>query len=126
MSTDLRSISPRDIRPAHEVRDADKLAALAAAMDAAGWDGRAILAYDYCGAICAVTGSHRIAAARAADLEEIPVLVMSDEMVTIDGEEMSSSDVLRATTDLTTLVDVLAMIGADDDALALAVAEVTA
>lgn len=61
------------IVPPHEARDAEKLAALAEDMATRGWIGRAILAIDTGDGYVALTGSHRIAAAKVAGLEEIPV-----------------------------------------------------
>ncbi len=125
-TTTTETMDPRNVRPAHEVRDADKLRALTAAMEADGWQGRAILAYRYTGRVCALTGSHRLAAAVAAGVEEIPVLVIEDEAVE-DGEYAdsgnSSGDVLRGLADLTTLPTVLRDLGVEADAIALADAE---
>ncbi len=61
------------IIPLHEPRDAAKLAALTESMVEHGWTGRPILAIDNGNGYIALTGSHRIAAARAAGLDEIPV-----------------------------------------------------
>ena len=68
--------APADIEPLHEVRDAGKLETLTASMERNGWQGRAILVSVRDGGFFAYTGSHRIAAARAAGLEQIPVVVI--------------------------------------------------
>lgn len=76
------------IVPPHEVRDAEKLAALTEDMAAHGWTGRAILAINTGDGYAALTGSHRIAAAMAAGLDEIPAYVIdiSDHVVGDDGD----------------------------------------
>ena len=57
-----------NINPLHEVRDADKVAALAADMAANGWTGRPVLVVD--GEVMqAITGTHRLAAAAVAGIE---------------------------------------------------------
>jgi len=119
ITTTAERIYPDLIKPAHEVRDTEKLATLVEAMESGGWSGRSILAYRYAGTVCALTGSHRIAAARAACLDEIPVLVIEDEMV---GDD-SSSDILRDLCDLTCLAETLRDLDVEPDALALADAE---
>lgn len=65
-------ISPWAITPRHEVRDRGKLASLAEAMAEDGWQGRPLLVIDDAVPF-ALTGSHRIAAAREAELQEVPV-----------------------------------------------------
>lgn len=67
---------PADIEPLHEVRDAKKLEALVASMGRGGWQGRPILVSARDGRFFAYTGSHRIAAARAAGLDQVPVVVI--------------------------------------------------
>ena len=67
---------PADIEPLHEVRDAGKLEALVASMERDGWQGRALLVSAREGRFFAYTGSHRIAAARAAGLDQVPVVVI--------------------------------------------------
>ena len=61
----------------HEVRDADKYDSLVSAMASDGWIGRSILAMDMGDYIQAITGSHRIAAAREAAIS-VPVLIIED------------------------------------------------
>lgn len=62
------------INPPHQVKDHAKLQMLIDNMDENGWIGRPILAYqDASGGIYALTGSHRIAAARELEIE-IPVM----------------------------------------------------
>jgi hypothetical protein len=73
-------IEVRKIRPFNEVEDVEKLNSLAASMQKNGWQGRPILAYDIGDGLEALTGSHRIAAAKKAGIEDIPVLKVSDEI----------------------------------------------
>lgn len=77
-----------EIVPLHEARDAEKLAAMTDDMALRGWTGRAILAIDTGDGFAALTGSHRIAAAKAAGLEEIPVYAIdiSEHVVGDDGD----------------------------------------
>lgn len=71
------------IQPLHEVMDADKLAELTASMSSHGWQGASVVVI--AGADhgwgptdpCAVTGSHRIAAARAAGID-VPTVELDD------------------------------------------------
>jgi hypothetical protein len=143
MTTETRNIDPGTVRPAHESRDAAKLATLTAAMTATGWDGRPLLAYEYTGKVKALTGSHRIAAACASSLTEIPVLVIADELIEADEDECGNltseaiynarrragggaitvGDVLREVTELCELPAILRDLGVDADAIALASAE---
>lgn len=68
-------LSPHAIEERHEVRDARKLARLTKAMERRGWAGRPLLVVRY-GTDRALTGSHRLAAARAAGLIRVPVLLI--------------------------------------------------
>lgn len=65
------------IIPLHEVRDAAKMEALTASMEANGWQGRPLLVVaDGCGNYFGLTGSHRYAAASEAGLEMAPCVVL--------------------------------------------------
>ena len=74
----LTSTTPPDnIRPAHEVRDHDKFNALVASMLADGWQGRPLLVVDEANeGYQALTGSHRLAAALAAELDIVPIAIV--------------------------------------------------
>ena len=66
-------VSPSAIEPLHGIRDSTKLKSLVASMKSSGWQGRPILTF-YNGEIdFALTGSHRIAAAKEAGID-IPVV----------------------------------------------------
>lgn len=69
-------MDPRYIQPLHCVRDPEKLRSLVESMKVRGWAGRPILALDAGDSPQALTGSHRIAAAVEAGLEEIPVYLI--------------------------------------------------
>lgn len=102
--------------PLHEVRDADKLATLVAAMRRDGWQGRPLLAMPNGDGVQLLTGSHRYAAAVAAGLETVPVVCIPDEALDVDGWEQ----VERAMSDQGHLYDCLVALGLTDAAALLA------
>jgi hypothetical protein len=71
---------PKAIEPPHGVRDEKKLDSLVESMKEKGWVGRPILAYDIGRGPEALTGSHRIQAARKAGIDEIPVVMVDNEI----------------------------------------------
>ena len=71
-------VNPHEVEPPHEVKNQDKYARLVEDMRAGGWQGRPILAYMSGGSMQALTGSHRIAAAREAGLAVVPVVLIED------------------------------------------------
>jgi len=73
----IEYVSPRKVVLLHPVREPEKFNRLVASMRAEGWTGRPALALDMGDHLQALTGSHRIAAAIEADLETIPVYVIS-------------------------------------------------
>ena len=76
--TATHKIEAERINPKHEITDPDKLARLIADMDANGWEGRPLLvAYDGDG-YYAMSGTHRLAAARETDTL-VPVLLMDND-----------------------------------------------
>lgn len=81
--TQTRFVGADRIQPLHQAQDEAKLAALTASMEHAGWTGAAVITLpgtDYGwgeGDPQAITGSHRIAAARAAQIE-IPTVDLAD------------------------------------------------
>ena len=120
MTTDT-TLDPHFVHPPHDVQDSAKRDRLVAAMEADGWQGRAILAWR-CGEdgeVCALTGSHRIAAARAAGLDEVPALVIE-----VETEALASA--LESLRDFEDLRALLTEHGVDEDAIALAQAEIDA
>jgi hypothetical protein len=77
---DSANINPFGIEPPHDVRDQKKLNNLVESMKSNGWQGRPILAYDIGRGPEALTGSHRIVAARKSGLEEIPVVMVHPDI----------------------------------------------
>lgn len=66
-----------DIYALHEVRDAEKLETLTGSMREAGWTGRPLIVVEIAEWYQAITGSHRLAAAEAAGIEEIPCVIIT-------------------------------------------------
>lgn len=73
---EVENVRPGDVNPVNDVTNMNKMYAISEDMSTNGFQGEAILAYDAGGYYQAVTGSHRIYAAREAGLEKIPVHVM--------------------------------------------------
>ncbi len=82
---DVELFDPNNIEPPHEVRDDKKLDSLVHRMEEEGWVGRPILMYDTGQANQALTGSHRIAAARKAGIE-IPILKVDEDVLNYEDE----------------------------------------
>ncbi len=74
-------VRPWLIEPVHIVRDQAKFRLLRRRMRLSGWRGRPVLV-ECRGNLRAWTGSHRLAAAVEADLDEIPILRMEARDVT--------------------------------------------
>lgn len=72
------NVKPAAIQPLHEPCDEDKLARITQSMRQCGWIGRPILAWDCADHYEGITGSHRLIAAKAAELETIPVAAIMD------------------------------------------------
>ncbi len=107
--------------PRHEQRDEQKLAALVASMGERGWQGRPLLAYDDGNGIHYLTGSHRIAAALALGIDQVPAYVLDargDDPSGIWEQIIEARDDEALLAALTTLGDV--------DAIALMAAELAA
>jgi uncharacterized ParB-like nuclease family protein len=72
-------IPPGQIRPIHGVQEQAKYEALLEAMRLVGWEGRPIVvvySFKISTRYQALTGSHRLAAARKIGLKEIPAIVV--------------------------------------------------
>lgn len=79
------------IQPWHEVQDEAKLVALVESMTSAGWLGAAVVVVERAdGDPVAVTGSHRIAAARLAGIE-VPI-VSVDDLLRAEGTSLAELD----------------------------------
>jgi ParB-like chromosome segregation protein Spo0J len=72
----IERLSPDDMIPRNPVIFPEKRAELERSMRARGWQGRPLVAVAIGRRVQAVTGSHRIYAARAAGLRAIPVEVI--------------------------------------------------
>lgn len=88
--------SPWDITPPHSPTDPPYVRKLAAEMRESGWTGRPLVAYRASrsqgrGVVKwrAISGSHRIAAARAAGLERVPVVEIEKGAVRALGHDLT-------------------------------------
>lgn len=79
MDDDIIYLDPWDTEPLHEVRNQRLFDYLAADMEEEGWQGRPLLVIETEHGYVAWTGSHRIAAAREAELKEVPCLIVPEE-----------------------------------------------
>jgi hypothetical protein len=84
--------SAMSIEPPHNVRDAKKLLSLTESMKNTGWQGRPILTYDVGRGEEALTGSHRIKAAREANIE-VPIYRIENAGDYVDKNGKSIVDV---------------------------------
>lgn len=84
-------LEPSLITARHQVRTEKLVGQLTEDMKAEGWNGRPLLILEDDGAYIALTGSHRIAAAIAAGLEEVPTLVIETKDLT-PGQQDQLSD----------------------------------
>ena len=84
MNHDCNWISPERIKPLHQVRNKRLLAELSADMEENGWQGRPLLVIERESKeprYVAWTGSHRIAAAIEAGLDEVPCYVLDENLL---------------------------------------------
>jgi hypothetical protein len=86
MDTGMQDMSPWDVRTMHEATDPRKLARLVKSMSKSGWTGRPVLAMPLADGIQALTGSHRLAAAREAQLDTVPVYVLDTSAHVTGGD----------------------------------------
>jgi hypothetical protein len=117
---------PNGIIPLHEVRDENKLSALEDAISSKGWVGRPVLVWqDASGANFALTGSHRLAAAKKTEAEVPVVYVDSDlfEKYAEENQDVTSDDLFAGDDDRK--ADLLKEIG-DTRAASLMNAEIEA
>lgn len=84
----IRYCDAQELSPYHGVQDTDKLDDLTASMDADGWQGAPLVAWEGCGYYNLLNGSHRYAAAVKAGIE-IPVVLISDDE---DGPSFLGAD----------------------------------
>ena len=81
-------INPSSIKPLNKVEDRKKYNEILESMKQEGWQGRPILAYEENGKTKALTGSHRIYAARKAGID-VPVVMVKPE--SLNYEDYSGS-----------------------------------
>src|SRR5688572_30545940 len=74
----IEQLDPFEIVPLHEPRNAAAVEAMAQDMGENGWTGRPLLVVQSASGFQAWTGSHRIAAAREADLSTVPCYVIQE------------------------------------------------
>jgi hypothetical protein len=79
-------LEARSIIEIHPPRDRAKLATLVAGMQESGWEGRPILVWDNGNGTYALTGSHRLAAAKKADIA-VPVVYVDADLFSAALEE---------------------------------------
>ena len=122
MTAEPIMISTSSIFPPHSVRDTEKFEALKSAFETSGWEGRPLLVVEYGDVFQALTGSHRWAAADAAEMEEVPcVLVDTDKLI----EAGYDADALRSASDDDDVYNILEETG-DEDAVELMLEEMRA
>jgi uncharacterized ParB-like nuclease family protein len=91
MMTEVTFRDARRIQPWHDVQDETKLAALIEAMTVAGWTGHAVVVIEQEeGDPVAITGSHRIAAARETGTEVQTVNV--EDLLRAEGTSLAALD----------------------------------
>jgi hypothetical protein len=73
---DVSCLPPSSIRPVHEPKDPDLLELITLSMREGGWLGRPLLVVQEAAGYQALTGSHRLAAAKAAGLGTVPAIVL--------------------------------------------------
>lgn len=68
---------PSFVQPPHSERNAKKTAAITRSIKQNGWQGRPLLVVKTGERFAALTGSHRLASAKKAGLEEVPCYVIN-------------------------------------------------
>lgn len=69
----------RNILAPHAVNDSTKVEQIAASLERDGWQGRSVLVLQVADYYQALTGTHRLAAAQAAGLEDVPCVEVDAE-----------------------------------------------
>ena len=90
------TVDARSLIPPHEVRDEAHAAALAESLRKDGWTGRPLLVAQDCNGFHALTGSHRIAAAKRIAGLAVPICLLDqDRLEAYCGEhDMSLDDII--------------------------------
>jgi hypothetical protein len=112
-----RLVSTTSVYPLHSVYDKYKYTKLVEDMDSHGWIGRPILVEPFGDGFAAWTGSHRLAAARAAGLSSIPVVIIDVEtLLENEGEPPDGKPFSSLATDDESRFDMLVRNGLIDAA----------
>jgi len=99
----------------HEVNDQSKVDVIAASMRESGWQGRPLLVVVYGDGWRALTGTHRLAGAKAAGIDQVPVLAIVDSDLT--AEQWETDDPTTFGGDDYDRADMLAGLGLDEAAV---------
>lgn len=83
----MELVNIQKIVPLHEPKNMHLFATILQNMCVNGWVGDPIAAVEIDGTFFALTGSHRIAAAKACEIQEIPVEVIPDGTFTAEQWE---------------------------------------
>jgi len=118
----IQQVSLSSIKSRHGVAEPRKFRRLTASMATRGWVGRPLLAVPSGDGFRALTGSHRIAAARAASLETVPVHVVDisahvaggDLRCLLCGSRDCPADVLRTANNDVNILGALIAMGDDE------------
>jgi len=80
MASRVRWVSPELVKPPFDAYDLAKVVAIEQSMASVGYVGRPILACEIGGSrlFQALTGSHRLAAAKKVGLERVPLCVLTN------------------------------------------------
>ena len=120
-STSSREVKPDKLMDAghintfNEVNDKGKFKTLVNSMEKNGWQGRPVIAYrDENNSVYALTGSHRIAAAKEAGID-VPVKFLSDDAINFEDSYGKFITDLRRDDDIKDFLDELG----DEDAISI-------
>ena len=83
-------VSIYNVEPPHRANNAEKLQRLTASMEEGGWQGRPLVVLEVADGFAAWTGSHRLQAARDAGLEEVPAVLLDNELWEVIDEELGN------------------------------------
>jgi len=87
---ELKTVAEAKIENLHNITDQTKYEAIAEDMAANGWTGRPLLVIDCGDDYSALTGSHRLEAARKAGIEEIPIAIVDHGSMFVDYDITAS------------------------------------
>lgn len=114
-------INPSSIVPPHQVNDWAKHDAIREALTENGWTGRPLLVIEAQDTFIGVTGSHRTEAAKDAEMDEVPCVVIDCEALNAEGYDSNYISSVDDDTKYFLLRDVF---GADADCTRLMAEEI--